>query len=443
MSYPVLGALLGIALLLLLILRFKIPAFIALLMASMAAGLVAGLDGQAVLDTITEGMGGTLGFVATVVGLGAMFGAILEKAGGAQAVAQFLLRKLGSEQAPKAMVLTGFIVAIPVFFDVAFIILVPLVYALQQQTGKSLLLYALPLLAGLAATHAFIPPTPGPIAVADIVEADLGWVILLGFVAGLPSVAVAGLWFGPYVARRLPLAAPEERLGAAGDTEDRLPPVGLILGIIALPILLILLSTMSPVLGFPPALAAAFSFLGHPFAALLLANLLAWYVLGLRRGYSRQEMLEVTTRSMKPAGAIILLTGAGGAFKQTLVDSEAGAIIAASLADWGLPVIVFAFLSAALVRVAQGSATVAMITGASLSAPLLSAGGWSKGELAAVVLAIAAGGTVLSHVNDSGFWLVKQYLGMSERATFRSWTLMSVLLGLVGFLMAVLLFLLF
>lgn len=444
MAYPVFGTLLGIALLLLLILRFKIPAFIALLIASIVAGLVAGLNGDEVLATITEGMGGTLGFVATVVGLGAMFGAVLEKAGGAQAVAQFLLRRFGVEQAPRAMVVTGFIVAIPVFFDVAFIILVPLVYALQQKTGKSLLLYAIPLLAGLAATHAFIPPTPGPIAVAEIVGADLGWVILLGILAGFPSVMVAGLLFGRRIASRIHLGLPDSFMPADEGEELNLPAVGSILSIIGLPIVLILMNTLGESLGWPARLRQVLAFVGHPFVALLLANLLVWYILGIRRGYKPKELLAITTKSMGPAGTIILLTGAGGVFKQTLVDTEAGKIIATQLSDLGLPLIVFAFLAAALVRIAQGSATVAMITGASLVAPLLdSTQGLSGGQLAAIVIAIAAGATALSHVNDSGFWLVKEYLGMDERQTFRTWTMMTVWLGLTGFGFAAVLFVLF
>lgn len=443
MAYPVVGTLLGIALLLFLILRFKIPAFIALLLASITAGLVAGLSGSEVIRTITEGMGGTLGFVATVVGLGAMFGAVLEKAGGAQAVAQFLLRRFGLERAPAAMVITGFVVAIPVFFDVAFIILVPLVYALQQKTGKSLLLYAIPLLAGLAATHAFIPPTPGPIAVAEIIGADLGWVILLGVLAGFPSVLVAGLFFGRRVASRIHLDLPAQFVPADEDQPQDLPAVGSILGIIALPIVLILLNTLGDTLGWPGQLRRVLAFVGHPFVALLLANLLVWYALGIRRGYTAKELLDITTKSMGQAGTIILLTGAGGVFKQTLVDTEAGKIIATQLSELGLPLIVFAFLAAALVRIAQGSATVAMITGASLVAPLLSEAALSGGQLAAIVIAIAAGATALSHVNDSGFWLVKEYLGMDERQTFRSWTLMTVWLGLTGFALAAVLFVLF
>ena len=440
---PVLATVLSILLLLLLILKWRIPAFLALLIAAIAAGLGSGLDGPAVIEAMQNGMGGTLGFVATVVGLGAMFGALLENAGGAQAIAQYLIRKQGVERAPAAMAFTGFLIAIPVFFDVAFIILIPVLYALKERTGASLLKFALPLLAGLAATHAFIPPTPGPIAVAEIVGADLGWVILLGAIAGLPPVLVSGLWFGQRVARRID---PDPPAFSEAKTPDTLPPVGLILLIIGMPIVLIVLSTLaqSGTLPLPAAVLPVVQFLGHPFTALLLANLLIWYLLGLRRGYSSEVLLKATTDSMSTAGSILLLTGAGGVFKQMLVDTGAGQQIAASMTAAGLPVVVFAFLAAALIRVAQGSATVAMITGASLTAPLLSNGvHFSAGQLGAVVIAIAAGGTVLSHVNDSGFSLVKSYLGLSEKETFRSWTVLTAVLGGVGFGIAALLFYLF
>lgn len=437
---PILATVLSIAFLLLLILKFRIPAFLALLLAAIATGLGSGLEAAAVLEAIKQGMGGTLGFVATVVGLGAMFGALLENAGGAQAIAQFLIRRQGVERAPAAMAFTGFIIAIPVFFDVAFIILIPVLYALRQRTGQSLLRFALPLLAGLAATHAFIPPTPGPIAVAEIIGADLGWVILLGLVTGVPAVAISGLWFGKRVAQRIDPQPPEL---AEKELPGSLPPVGLIFAIIGAPIVLILLNTLAEAGGLPlPQVALkAIQFLGHPFSALLLANLLVWYFLGLRRGYSSNTLLKVTTQSMSTAGAIILLTGAGGVFKQMLVESGAGRQIAESMTSAGLPIIAFAFLAAALIRVAQGSATVAMITGASLTAPLLASGaGLSPGQLGAVVIAIASGGTLLSHVNDSGFWLVQSYLGMSEKETFRTWTVLTALLGLSGFALACLLF---
>ena len=244
-----------------------------------------------ILDSMKRGMGGTLGFVATVVGLGAIFGAILEHSGGTKAIAIYMLKKFGEDKAPWAMTLTGFIVAIPVFFDVAFIILVPIIYSLQKRTGKSLLLFAIPLLAGLAATHAFIPPTPGPIAVADIVGADLGWVILFGAICGLPAVIVAGPIFGKYISNKILVTAPEGHEESPIDPKD-LPSIGLILSIIGFPILLIVLNTVSISLknafNISENTLAILGFIGHPFTALILANLIAWYLLGIQKGYSKK-----------------------------------------------------------------------------------------------------------------------------------------------------------
>jgi len=428
-----LAVLAGIGILLILILKFRIQAFISLLISSIAVGLLAGLDGGEIIETIQIGMGSTLGFVATVVGLGAMFGAILEHSGGTSAISGFLLQKLGEKKAPLALLLSGFVIAIPVFFDVAFIILVPVIYALQRKTKKSLLLYAIPLLSGLAIAHAFIPPTPGPVAVSEILGADLGWVILMGILTGIPTALVSGLFFGKYISKKIFINAP---LGDPLAEQKKLPEVGGVFAIIALPIVLILMSTLikSNLFGKPEGFVlSATELFGHPFAALILANLLAWYFLGIKKGYSKKELYQVTTKSMMPAGTIILLTGAGGVFKQMLLETGAGTALATSLADLGFPILLFAFLAAALVRIIQGSSTVAMITAAGLVAPLLSGFELDPIGLASLVIAIASGASMLSHVNDSGFWLVSQYLGLTEKQTFRSWTVMTAILGIFGF----------
>ena len=442
MDYQLLLAVLGgIIVLLTLILKLRIPAFIALLIASISAGLLAGMDPATIIDTVKKGMGGTLGFVATVVGLGAMFGAILEHTGGAQRIAGFLLDKFGIKNSPLAMVLAGFLIAIPVFFDVAFIILVPMVYALQRKTGKSLLLYAIPLLAGLAITHSFIPPTPGPIAVADLIDASLGWVILIGFIVGIPTALVSGILFGKYIAKQIHIVAPDAGL-ETNQATDKNQSIGLIFAIIGLPIVLILMGTFveSGLIKLEQQfLVETIQLLGHPFTALILANIAAWYLMGRRQGLSKENLFDITSKSMAPAGTIILLTGAGGVFKQVLVDTGAGSMIATSLTEIGFPLIVFGFLAAALVRIIQGSATVAMITGAGLVAPLLEGQAIADPKLACLVIAIASGASILSHVNDSGFWLVSQYLGLSEKQTFRSWTMMTTILAFTGFVSACLL----
>ena len=426
----------GIVVLLILILKFRIQAFIALLIASILVGIIAGMQPSAIILTMQEGMGNTLGFVAVVVGLGAMFGAVLEHSGGAEALANYLLRKFGEKNASWALVITGFFVAIPVFFDVAFIILVPLIYSLQRKTKKSLLLYGIPLLAGLAITHSFIPPTPGPVAVADILKADLGWVILFGFLVGIPTAIVTGPIFGKYIANKIHVNAPE--LLDNNNTNENYPAVGLILSIIGIPIVLIVCNTLlsSPLLesyNIPEKVKEWLKMIGHPFTALIIANLIAWYLLGIRRKATKETLLNITTKSMAPAGIIILLTGAGGVFKQMLVNTGTGEMVANYFANQGVSLFLFAFLAASLVRILQGSATVAMITAAGLTAPLLSV---NIGEMdkALLVIVIASGASILSHVNDSGFWLVSKYLGLTEKQTFKSWTVMTTILALIGFI---------
>lgn len=431
----------GIALLLVLILVVRLQAFISLLIASIIVGLLAGMSPETVVHSIKTGMGGTLGFVATVVGLGAMFGSILEHSGGAQSIAHRLLKSFGEKNAPAAMVLTGFFIAIPVFFDVAFIILIPMIYALQRKTKKSLLLYAIPLLSGLAITHAFIPPTPGPIAVADIIGASLGWVILAGFMVGFPTAILSGLVFGKYIANKIHIEAPPLKEGQKEKTD--LPSAVLIFSIIGIPIVLILLNTVLSTPFFkdsiPNAILEIIQLFGHPFLALIIANLVAWLVLGIGRGTSREELRIITTKSMAPAGVIILLTGAGAVFKQILIDTGAGKMLAELMTELGIPVIVFAFLAAVLVRVIQGSATVAMITAAGMTAPLVTGMDMNTFSGALLVIAIAAGASIMSHINDSGFWLVSQYLGLSEKQTFQSWTMMTTILALSGFVVTLLL----
>lgn len=430
------AVIIGISILLFLILRLKLQAFIALLITCIAVGVIAGMEPKTILDSVKNGMGGTLGFVATVVGLGALFGAILERSGGAQQLAQSMLKLFGVQRAPWAVMLTGFLVAIPVFFDVAFIILVPLIYALQKQTGKSLLLYAIPLLAGLAITHTFIPPTPGPIAVADILGADLGYVIIFGFLAGLPAAIIAGPLLAKRLSKTMHIVTPEDMVTTT-EIPENAPSAGTILLIITIPIFLIVCNTVlgSPLFGedsLPEWITYAAGLLGHPFVALIIANIVAWYFLGIKKGFTKQQLLDISTKSLYPAGVIILLTGAGGAFKQILIDTGAGKMIAEALSGDFFPPVVFGFVVAAIVRVLQGSATVAMITAAGITAPLLGLSDTSAPQLAVLVIAIASGATVFSHVNDSGFWLVKQYLGLTEKETFRSWTVMTTLIALVG-----------
>lgn len=431
----------AVALLLFMVLRLKISAFISLLVTAIYVGIAAGMPLREVLKAIEEGMAGTLGFVATVVGLGAIFGQILESSGGAQSLAHHLIRSFGIRRAPWAMTLTGFLVAIPVFFDVGFIILVPIVYALSRDSKRSLLYYAIPLLAGLAVTHSFIPPTPGPVAVADILNAQLGWVILMGTLLGIPVAIIAGPLFGRYIAKKIHLDPPPETEGSGVEVDrQELPSFRIIVAMIFIPLLLILLNTvtiLSVAKGWvrQSLVTDLLEFVGHPFSALIIATLAALYFLGIRRGMQRAQLLELSTRALGPAGIIILITGAGGVLKQMMTASGMGEAIASSMAGSTMPPILLAWLLAAAVRVTQGSATVAMITAAGLIAPVTTHLQLSDPQRALMVIAISSGATLLSHVNDSGFWLVGKYLGMNERQTLQSWTVMESLIAVSGLLL--------
>lgn len=431
----------AVALLLFMVLRLKISAFISLLVTAIYVGIAAGMPLREVLKAIEEGMAGTLGFVATVVGLGAIFGQILESSGGAQSLAHHLIRSFGIRRAPWAMTLTGFLVAIPVFFDVGFIILVPIVYALSRDSKRSLLYYAIPLLAGLAVTHSFIPPTPGPVAVADILNAQLGWVILMGTLLGIPVAIIAGPLFGRYIAQKIHLDPPPETESSGVESHRQaLPSFRLIVVMIFIPLLLILLNTvtiLSVAKGWvrQSLVTDLLEFVGHPFSALIIATLAALYFLGIRRGMQRAQLLELSTRALGPAGIIILITGAGGVLKQMMTASGMGEAIASSMAGSTMPPILLAWLLAAAVRVTQGSATVAMITAAGLIAPVTTHLQLSDPQRALMVIAISSGATLLSHVNDSGFWLVGKYLGMNERQTLQSWTVMESLIAVSGLLL--------
>ncbi|MEV6671483.1 gluconate:H+ symporter [Streptomyces sp. NPDC051162] len=444
-------AALGIALLLLLIIKIRLQPFVALLAVSLAVGLASGLSVTQLLGTVQKsdavsvvesGMGGTLGHIAIIIGLGTMLGSILEVSGGAEALSSRLLELFGERRAPLAMGLTGLVFGIPVFFDVGIFVLAPIVYAAAGRSGRSILLYALPLLAGLSMTHAFLPPHPGPVAAAGLLRADLGWVILMGAAAGLPAVLAA--WaYAAWIGERLFVPVPEDmveaareaRSAAAGDGAPAAEPVplGTLLAITGTPLVLILLATFSSVAFDPSTGRSVVEFFGHPFVALTIALLLAYYLLGIRRGWSRRSLEKVSTASLKPVGNILLVVGAGGVFGAVLKAGGVAKALADTFDSAGLPVIVLAWLIAVVLRVAQGSATVAIVTTAGIVAPLLQEGHYAQPQLALVIVAISAGSIFASHVNDGGFWMVATYFGISERDTLASWTVLESVLSVAGF----------
>jgi Gnt-I system low-affinity gluconate transporter len=455
-------------------------AFLALILASLFVAIgsseeLTGVEGALQLadigGEIQSGMGNSLGFIATIIGLGAIFGALLEHSGGAQSLAKSLLKIFGEKRASWAMVVTGFIISIPVFLDVALVIIAPIIYALSRKTGKSVLAFGLPLLAGLMVTHAFVPPTPGPVWVAYELGVSLGWVILFGCIVGFPTAIIGGIIVPKWMSEKLYIAPPEEFEESTEEDDSKLPSLTSILVLIGLPIAMILIGTIvkeyvaadierSAIVSsldvedqenpkarkkaYENAVAEKISdsnigarvllFLGHPIIALLLATVGALIYLGYRRGYDKSVLMDVTTKSLGPAGIIILITGAGGVFKGIMGASGVSEALSVACENWGIHVLVLAYLFAVFVRVAQGSATVAMVTAGGLMAGM--AEGLSQPELALVVVAIAAGASAVSHVNDSGFWMVSRYMLMTEKQTFQTWTVISTVVSVVGFLLA-------
>ena len=429
----------GIAILLFLVIVVRLQAFVALLIASIVVAILGGVPLAEITTQIQEGMGSTLGYISIVVGLGAMFGELLQISGGAERIARTMLSRFGESRAQWALGITGLIVSTPVFFDVALILFIPLVYSLAKRTKTSLLYYGVPLIAGMAVAHAFIPPTPGPVAVASILNADLGWVILIGIIAGVPATAIGGVFFGKVLAKRIDIKVPSymERETPIPTDEKELPSFGLVMTIILLPLVLILANTVATIqLEEGSGLRDLLAFVGHPFIALIIATLFSFYALGTLRGYTRDDILKIAARSMEPVGLIILVTGAGGVFGKVLIATGVGTALANAMAVSNLPVVLLAFLIALVLRVSQGSATVAMVTSAGLIGPVIAGFNYSPALIGCITIAIASGATMLSHVNDSGFWLVNRYFGMTEKDTIRVWTLVSSVVGLIGLIVA-------
>lgn len=432
----VIAALVGLALLLVLIIKFKIHAMISILIGAITIGLVAGMPFTEIVQAVNDGIGNTLKGIALLVGLGSMFGAILEASGGAQTLAVTMVKKFGDEKAAWALGLTGLVIAMPVFFDAGLIILIPLAFSLAKKTKRSTLFYVIPLLAGLAVGHAFIPPTPGPVLVATMLNVDLGWVILVGIFCGTVAMIVAGPIWGSICGKKYMVPVPEHVANQEDFDESKLPKFGTIVLIILIPLVLIILKSLAGVIPAMAPMASIFTFLGEPFVALLIATVVAMFVLGTKHGYSLEELEKIMTKSLEPTGLILLVTACGGVLRYVLQYSGLGDLIGNAVASINMPIVVVAFVVAALVRICVGSSTVAMTMAAGIIAAMPGIVDLSPMYLACTVAAVAGGATVCSHFNDSGFWLVKSLVGIDEKTTLKTWTVMETLVGVTGFVVA-------
>lgn len=432
----VIAAIIGLALLLVLIIKFKVHAMLSILIGAIAIGLIAGMPFEEIVTAVDDGIGNTLKGIALLVGLGSMFGAILEASGGAQTLAVTMVKKFGDEKAAWALGITGLVISIPVFFDAGLIILIPLAFSLAKRTKKSSLFYAIPLLAGLAVGHAFIPPTPGPVLVATMLNVELGWVILVGVCCGFFAMIVAGPVWGAVCGKKFYVPVPDQIANQEDIDESKLPSFASVVTIIMIPLVLIILKSVAGVVPALAGVAPLFNFLGQPFAALLIATLAAMFILGTRHGYTMPELEKILTKSLEPTGLIILVTACGGVLRYILQYSGLGEIIGNAVASINLPIVIVAFLVAALVRICVGSATVAMTMAAGIVAAMPEIASLSPMYLACVVAAVAGGATVCSHFNDSGFWLVRSLIGLDEKTTLKTWTIMETLVGGTGFIVA-------
>ena len=423
----------AVALLLFLILYLRLHAFLALLISSFSLGLMTGMSPAKLLKSIQVGFGEALGFIAVVVALGAIIGRFLEHSGGGRHLAEWLLEKFGSKLTPWALLTAAFLVGLPLFFEVGFIIIVPLAWSLARESKKSLLYYGLPMGCALTVVHAMVPPHPAPAAAAQMFHADLGKTILWGIAISIPMAISGGIGYGLWIAKRMFIPVPEI---ATKDVRVENPPsVPMVLLLLLMPVTLIFIATFMNLEN--PKADNWFTLVGHPFSALLLTTLVTLVCLGAQRAMSRAQISSMANESLAPIGALLAIMGGGGAFKQVIVDSGVGPYAGQLLASSAIPPILVAYFVATALRVAQGSATVAIITAAGIVAPLVKDIPGESPEL--LVLALCAGGTILSHVNDAGFWLVNQYLGMTVPETLRTWTVMKVITSVVGIAIIILL----
>ncbi len=425
-------ALLSVIALVVLIARFRVHPFIALVSVSLAMGVAAGMPPLAAVKAFQDGVGNVLGFIAIVVGLGTMLGKMMAESGAATRIATTLIDLFGERRVHWAIMVVAFIVGIPVFFQVGFVLLIPLVFTIARRTGMSLVKIGIPLVAGLSVVHGMLPPHPAAMLAVAAYKADVGRTILYGLLVGLPTAALAGPIFAAWISPRIVLPAENPMARQLeGESLAEMPGFGISVFTVLVPVILMLVSSAADIaLDSTSPVRSALHFVGNPIVALLLALLFSFWSLGRSRHFTREAVMRFCNDCLGPTATILLVIGAGGGFNQVLVQSGVGGAIATAATGSHASPLVLAWIVAALIRVATGSATVAMTTAAGIVAPIALTAPGTSAEL--LVLATGAGSLMLSHVNDSGFWLIKEFFNMTVPQTLKTWTVAETIIGVAG-----------
>ncbi len=436
----ILAALVGIGVIVVLITRFHVNPFLSLTVGSLVVAAIAGLPLDAAITSYSNGFGSTAASVGTLIALGAMFGKLLADSGGADQIVDTIVGRSSTRTLPWAMALVGALIGLPMFFEIGLVLLMPVIFLVSRRSGLPLMKVGIPALAGLSAMHGFVPPHPGPLVAVAALKANLGLTLALGVLVAIPTIIIAGPLFAQLAARWVPVEAPElfdtepeEGSGGGGVATERKtqarPTFAVTLATVLLPVVLMLAKALADILLGKGGVKSALDFIGTPLIALLISVFVAMFTLGGSRMGVR-GVARSTEQALPPIAGIILIVAAGGGFKQVLVDTKIGDLVASFVAGSGFSVLVLGWLVAVLIRLATGSATVATVTASGILAPLVST--LEPAATSLLVLAIGAGSLFFSHVNDAGFWLVKEYFGITVGQTIRTWSLMETLISVVG-----------
>ena len=423
----------GIAVIVLLITKFKLHAFLSLTLGTLALGAFAGAPLDKTILSFTTGLGSTVAGVGVLIALGAILGKMLADSGGADQIVDTILARAGGRTMPWAMVLIASVIGLPLFFEVGVVLLIPVVLMVAKRGNYSLMRIGIPALAGLSVMHGLVPPHPGPLVAIDAVKANLGVTLALGVLVAIPTVIIAGPLFSKVAARWVDVPAPERMVPPRASEElERRPSFGATLATILLPVVLMLAKALVDIVIDDPenTVQRVFDVAGSPLIALLAAVLVGIFTLLRPAGFAKERVSQLVEKGLAPIAGILLIVGAGGGFKQTLVDSGVGQMVLEISKDWSIPALLLAWLIAVAIRLATGSATVATISAAGLVAPL--AADMSTTHTALLVLAVGAGSLFFSHVNDAGFWLVKEYFDLSVGQTVKTWSVMETIISVVG-----------